>query len=621
MHWGFGTAIMTMLAGCATESQSNDAPDDFGIARNALVSRVEAETQSWTPSTGDSTSISSTTLRLNANATGDSFTFSTTVTTGTYSISVRFAQRNIYGNFQVYVNGTSVGSLAGYSSNTSDTWTTLTLGTLALSGNVEFKFVSTGKASAATDFDAKLDYIELTSSTSGAGGASSTGGTTAKGGTTSTGGTTAKGGTTSTGGTTAKGGTTSTGGTTAKGGTTSTGGTTAQGGNTSGTVVANAIYVAPTGTSSAAGTITAPTTLATAISRVSAGQTIYLRGGTYALSSTINLTKSGTSGSQIALRAYPLDSTRPVLDFSAMSESGSNRGISLSGSYWYVYGVDVFNAGDNCMFVSGSNNVIEFSTFSECSDTGLQLSGGASNNLIRNCDSYYNADSALENADGFASKLDVGSGNKFVGCRAWNNLDDGWDGYLRGADNITTTYENCWAIDNGKLKSGAVGPGDGNGFKTGGSDDKALKHNATYTRCIAVGNVNDGFDHNSNRGSVTLLNCAAHNNGSNINFSSTNIAASLKIKNTASVGTLGGLNATSTDITNNSWQNGHAASSADYVSIDTSLLKAARKSDGSLPDVNYFKLLSGSDLRNAGVTVGLSYSGSAPDIGPFEFSE
>ncbi|MGC4068769.1 MAG: DUF4990 domain-containing protein [Polyangiaceae bacterium] len=74
-------------------------------------------------------------------------------------------------------------------------------------------------------------------------------------------------------------------------------------------------------------------------------------------------------------------------------------------------------------------------------------------------------------------------------------------------------------------------------------------------------------------------------------------------------------------MSNNSWQNGHAASSTDYVSIDTSLLKAPRKSDGSLPDVNYFKLLSGSDLRNSGVNVGLSYSGTAPDIGPFEFSE
>jgi len=386
-------------------------------------------------------------------------------------------------------------------------------------------------------------------------------------------------------------------------------------------VDSNAIYVSPSGSSSAAGTLSAPTNLATALSKVASGQTIYLRGGTYAFSSTIKITKSGSSSAPLKLKAYPLDGTRPKLDFSAMAESDSNRGIQLSGSYWQMYGIDLYKAGDNCMYVSGSNNRLEFMTFSECSDSGLQLSGGAANNTVVNCDSFYNADSKLENADGFAAKLDVGSGNKFIGCRAWNNLDDGWDGYLRGSDNINTTYENCWAIDNGKLKSGAVGAGDGNGFKTGGSDDKALKHNASYTRCIAAGNVHDGFDHNSNRGSVTILNCAAHNNGSNINFSSSNPAASLKIKNTASIGTLGSQSASSTDITNNSWQNGHAATSADYSSIDTSLLKAPRKSDGSLPTINYFKLLSGSDLINAGVNVGLSYTGSAPDIGPFEYGQ
>lgn len=414
---------------------------------------------------------------------------------------------------------------------------------------------------------------------------------------------------------------TASGGAGSRGGTTSNGSSVSTGGSTSTAIDSDAIYVSPTGTASAAGTLSEPTNLATAITRVTAGKTIYLRGGTYAFGSTITLSKSGSRGAPYELKAYPLDTARPKFDFSAMSESDGNRGMVLSASYWHIYGLDFYHAGDNCMNISGSNNIVEFSTFSECSDTGLQLGGGAADNLILNCDSFYNADSKLENADGFAAKLDVGSGNQFVGCRAWNNLDDGWDGYLRGADDVTTSYENCWAIDNGKLKDGSVSGGDGNGFKTGGSDDKALKHNATYTRCIAAGNTADGFDHNSNRGSVTLLNCAAHDNASNINFSTSNIAAALTIKNTSSVGSLGGLSATRTDITNNSWQNGLSATNADYESIDTALLKSARKGDGSLPDIDYFKLVSTSDLRNAGRDVGLPYSGSAPEIGPFEYAE
>src|SRR5690606_16325709 len=215
-------------------------------------------------------------------------------------------------------------------------------------------------------------------------------------------------------------------------------------------------------------------------------------GGNYSFNTTVRLTENGTAEKMILLMAHPDDATRPKLDFSSMSESSSNRGISLSGNYWHVKGLDVVAAGDNGLYISGSNNTIEFCSFSENADSGLQIGGGGSNNVILNCDSFYNADSSVENADGFACKLDAGSGNKFIGCRAWQNLDDGWDGYLRGADNITTYYENCWAFSNGILKNGSASGGDGNGFKTGGSDDKDLKHHGVFTNCIAAANVVDG---------------------------------------------------------------------------------------------------------------------------------
>ena len=41
------------------------------------------------------------------------------------------------------------------------------------------------------------------------------------------------------------------------------------------------VYVSPTGSATAAGTEADPTNLATAITKVTAGGTIYLRGGTY----------------------------------------------------------------------------------------------------------------------------------------------------------------------------------------------------------------------------------------------------------------------------------------------------------------------------------------------------
>ncbi|HSD06596.1 Ig-like domain-containing protein [Flavobacterium sp.] len=364
--------------------------------------------------------------------------------------------------------------------------------------------------------------------------------------------------------------------------------------------------------------VTNTTELATALSKAQPGENIIMNGGTYAMTSKITITTSGTSDKPINLIAKE-GSSRPKLDFSSMTENSANQGIVLAANYWHIKGIDIFKAGDNGMEVKGSNNIIEFCTFSECSDSGLQLDNGASNNTILNCDSFYNADASLENADGFACKLNAGSGNKFVGCRAWQNLDDGWDGYLRDTDNIKTTYQNCWAVKNGYLKNGTKGAGDGNGFKTGGSDNKLLKHNAEYTYCIAAGNVADGFDHNSNRGEVTIYNCSAYSNGKNYSFSSTNPLAKLTIKNSNTLGAYGAILATTVDATNNSWQNGIVVSEKDFKSIDYSELLAARKPDGSLPDVNFFHLISTSSMIDKGINVGLPYTGTAPDLGAFEY--
>ncbi|HSQ46021.1 MAG TPA: right-handed parallel beta-helix repeat-containing protein [Lutibacter sp.] len=360
------------------------------------------------------------------------------------------------------------------------------------------------------------------------------------------------------------------------------------------------------------------TQLLDALSKVKAGSTVILTQGTYTLNSKITLSVSGTDQNKITLIGKE-GQNRPKLDFSSMVENSANQGIVLTADYWHIKGIDIYKAGDNGMQIKGHHNLIEFCTFSECADTGLQLDGGASNNTILNCDSYFNADSTMENADGFACKLTAGTGNKFIGCRAWNNLDDGWDGYLRGTDNITTTYENCWAIKNGYLKNGTKGSGDGNGFKTGGSDDKLLKHHAIYKNCIAVGNVVDGFDHNSNRGNVTIYNCSAYDNGKNYSFSTTNPLEKLTIKNSSALGAFGSISATILDVTNNSWQDGISVTAEDFESIDYNQLIGPRKADGSLPDVSFFRLKAGSDLIDKGINVGLPFNGSAPDLGAFEY--
>ena len=64
-----------------------------------------------------------------------------------------------------------------------------------------------------------------------------------------------------------------------------------------------------------------------------AGVTIYVRGGTYSLTATITMGKSGTENARISLLTYPGE--KPVLDFSNQTLSTSNRGVVLTGSYWH----------------------------------------------------------------------------------------------------------------------------------------------------------------------------------------------------------------------------------------------------------------------------------------------
>ncbi len=380
------------------------------------------------------------------------------------------------------------------------------------------------------------------------------------------------------------------------------------------------IYVSPSGNDSNAGTLAAPlATITAGINKVAAGDTVYVRGGNYTIASTLKISKSGTSSAYYHLFAY--NNERPILNCSSMSVSSSNRGITLSGSYWHIKGIAIYKAGDNGMNVSGSNNIIEFSSFYENGDSGLQLGTGASNNQIVNCDSYYNKDTSDGNADGFSPKLDVGTGNYFYGCRSWQNSDDGYDGYLRPADDITTTYENCWCFANGYLKSGSKSSGNGNGFKMGGSDNKDLRHNAILKRCLSFYNRVKGFDQNNDKGSMTLINCTAYANGTNFGISSSLASGkTATIENCASLGASNSLGSFVVQTTNG-WTSPLSTSASDFISTDTTGVRGSRKSDGSLPDLNFMKLKSTSALIDAGTAyAGITYNGSKPDIGCFETS-
>jgi hypothetical protein len=425
-------------------------------------------------------------------------------------------------------------------------------------------------------------------------------------------------------------------------------------------------YVATTGSNAGGNTgtsIDAPlATIAQAITLSAPGDTIWLRGGTYNLASTLSITtsKNGTALNPFKLYAYQ-DET-PVLDFRA--QSLGSRGIDLQANYWHMKGFTVQYAGDNGLILSGSSNILERLTTRQNNDSGIQIAGSGSripsNNLILNSDSYANydfqSDSRGENADGFAAKFrTIGPGNIFRGVRAWNNSDDGFD-FWQAANGIT--IENSWAFHNGRssLFTGVPGSfnGDGNGVKLGHDSGTHL-----VKGMLVWGNPANGIDVNGNATQleddppiiphgVTILNNTAVNNGSrNFRFDEDPSTASPPTTHTLrnNVSLLGGGVQIDTGNTHdhNSWNPGVTTTAADFLSTTDPLTAngayapitdragtttathatgpalAARLADGSLPSMDFMRLVAGSDLINAGVDVGLPYNGSAPDLGAYEY--
>jgi hypothetical protein len=200
----------------------------------------------------------------------------------------------------------------------------------------------------------------------------------------------------------------------------------------------------------------------------------------------------------------------------------------VNGYFWRIVGIIVERAGDNGIFVGGSNNIIERTVTRFNRDSGLQLSRISestpqsqwpANNLVLSAESHDNADSDGEDADGFAAKLTIGSGNVFRFAVSHNNIDDGWDLFTKTDTGPIgpVTIEDSLSYNNGTLSNGGqAGSGDRNGFKLGG---EAISVNHIIRRSIAFRNGKHGFTYNRNLGTMTISNnLSVDNDSGNRNF-------------------------------------------------------------------------------------------------------
>ncbi len=409
-------------------------------------------------------------------------------------------------------------------------------------------------------------------------------------------------------------------------------------------------YISPDGSDTAGdGTLEKPWyNLQYAVDKAVAGDHIVCRGGTYKPTMkkdgkkyTVRISSSGTADAPIIIRSH--EDEKPVFDFvqQLADQSIGDRGMLITGNYWWLFGLHITHAADNGIKLEGSHNRIERCEFSYNLDTGLQLGFGhkfsdtfpnlsendgsycAYNDVI-DCDSHHNCDYDTNygsDADGFACKMHNGKGNRFIRCRAWHNSDDAWDLYETDYDVVLAE---CWAWDSGKAedhlwvkdyinKSGSMSfSGNGNGIKLGGNGTGGSSKGIHYAyNCVAfncnAGSSVKGFDCNNHKGGHVLVGCLAFNNSYDFMFESGGSNANTKFYNNICLGKQeicvgdDDYNAISAPMSKNGWTN-HLVTGIgadDFVSLDEDDALMPRAVDGSLPR-RFARLAADSKMVDAG---------------------
>lgn len=418
-------------------------------------------------------------------------------------------------------------------------------------------------------------------------------------------------------------------------------------------------YVATDGNDGNAGTIGSPwATWQKGFSTISAGDTLYIRGGTYSPSATLGSgdggtlycgvyvsNKNGNSSSQYTVSNYGTEV--PIMDGTTLNGTSYGRvGILLNNcSYWHIKGLQITNVtqssgpvhGGIGVHLYGTNNILLENI--ACHHIGgpgfmTRVPNGNENHFL-NCDAHdnydqYTTDPVGGDADGFDIGFARYGGGDYIirltGCRSWNNSDDGFDMYQYPGYSGIYYLTNCWAWHNGYRSDGVSTAGDGCGFKYGADDLDNYSITRRYSyNCIAYDNRTRGFSQESAQVKKELYNCISYENN-DWGFSFYGYDIPDIVRNCVAFGDGVESIGSSRVHDHNSWDLSVTVTTADFKSVTGSLLASARQANGDLPVIDFLHLATGSDLIGVGTNAGLSTDGdgqawaSPRSIGAFEYS-
>jgi hypothetical protein len=319
---------------------------------------------------------------------------------------------------------------------------------------------------------------------------------------------------------------------------------------------------------------------------------------------------TGTAADPIVIEPY--GDGRPVIDADGVEGSA----IRMEGAqYLTLRGFELKNAGSDGIQVPGAADgsqravgcvfedllIHHYGQGDSTEGNGIGFYRDSYDHVLR--DVVCHTGSVDDNSDGFyvgGQNRVFSGGHRFERCVAHHNADDGFD-FFRCDPERPSTLVDCVAFANGSDGAGAVG--DGNGFKMGGGWRTGGNH---VVRAVSYGNDAIGFDCNGASAANTFDNCTAYDNGT-YGFEFTgDTDPDHVVRNCIAFGDAEGpanllYNATSES---NTW---------DLDIEDPEFASVVADED------LFLHLAASSPCIDAGVDVGVSYVGDAPDLGAYEF--
>ncbi|NPA94183.1 MAG: PKD domain-containing protein, partial [Thermodesulfobacteria bacterium] len=284
------------------------------------------------------------------------------------------------------------------------------------------------------------------------------------------------------------------------------------------------LFASPSGSGDQC-SLSAPCSIGTAFSKLKAADVLFLRGGTYTISSVLRVGASGSEENPIIIESYPGEWAvlqglhGPGADLDANVRI---NGISVprDQSHVYIRRLEVKDMGWAGIALYGSYNLVEGCNIHHNLTSGVVLYGGEWHedrpnyqipypngfNIVRDNVIHDNSDANLPSKGGNSDGIAVSSGryNKICHNTVYSNSDDGIDlwrsNYSYVAFNIS--FKNGLAL------------GDGQGFKTGGNLNPQATNGlgANVQHNISYQNKRNGFDVNAGK-QVTFRYNTAWKNG------------------------------------------------------------------------------------------------------------